>query len=67
MANEALIQSLRKELAEIRARSLEATRTGDFMKVARCTSAAAQVNRQIIDLEARNEAIRTGADHRDAR
>jgi hypothetical protein len=67
MANEALIESLKKELKEIRARSMEATRTGDFMKVARCTSAAAQVNRQILDLEARNEAARVGANHNDAR
>lgn len=45
------IEKLRAELAEVRAESLKATRQGDFMKVARLTAAAAQLNRSIASVE----------------
>jgi uncharacterized membrane protein (DUF106 family) len=67
MVREEQIAALRKELAETRAASMEATRRGDFMKVARMTSKAAMLNRSIMDAENQLEAARTGADHRDAR
>jgi hypothetical protein len=46
------IQSLRNELSQIRAASLHATRKGDFMRVARLTPRAAQINKAIMDAEA---------------
>ena len=46
------IQSLRTELTQIRQASLSATRNGDFMRVARLTPKAAQINKAIMDAEA---------------
>jgi hypothetical protein len=46
------IQGLRNELQQIRRASLNATRTGDFMRVARLTPKAAQINKAIMDAEA---------------
>jgi hypothetical protein len=53
--------ALKRSLQEIRRQSLEATRQGDFMKVARLTAKAAQVNREIMDIESRAEAAKYGA------
>lgn len=46
------VQSLRHELTQIRQASLHATRNGDFMRVARLTPRAAQINKAIMDAEA---------------
>ena len=46
------IQSLRNELNQVRQASLAATRNGDFMRVARLTPKAAQINKAIMDAEA---------------
>lgn len=46
-----LISTLKRELQEIRQRSLQATRQGDFMKVARLTAQAAKLNKSIMDAE----------------
>jgi hypothetical protein len=46
------VQSLRHELTQIRQASLHATRHGDFMRVARLTPRAAQINKAIMDAEA---------------
>jgi hypothetical protein len=46
------IESLRNELHQIRQASLSATRKGDFMRVARLTPRAAQINKAIMDAEA---------------
>jgi hypothetical protein len=46
------IESLRNELSQIRQASLKASRTGDFMRVARLTPRAAQINKAIMDAEA---------------
>ncbi|HUS34302.1 MAG TPA: hypothetical protein VM680_03010 [Verrucomicrobiae bacterium] len=46
-----LIENLRNELTQIRRASLNATRTGDFMKVARLTTQAARINKSIMDAE----------------
>jgi hypothetical protein len=46
------VQSLRNELNQIRQASLHATRNGDFMRVARLTPKAAQINKAIMDAEA---------------
>lgn len=61
------ITALKRELKEARDASLEATRTGDFMKVARMTAKAAQLNKAIMDAEGRLEASRTGANSNDAK
>lgn len=66
MARAEQIAALKKELAEVRAASMEATRRGDFMKVARCTSQAAQLNRAIMEAESFQEAARTGANPNEA-
>ena len=47
-----LIENLRNELTQIRKASLHATRNGDFMRVARLTPKAAQINKAIMDAEA---------------
>jgi len=49
--NPEMITSLKRELNQIRQQSLQATRQGDFMKVARLTTAAAQINKSIMDAE----------------
>jgi hypothetical protein len=46
-----VIENLRNELTQIRRASLHATRTGDFMKVARLTTQAARINKSIMDAE----------------
>jgi hypothetical protein len=46
-----LITSLKRELNQVRQQSLQATRQGDFMKVARLTTMAAQLNKSIMDAE----------------
>ena len=46
------IESLRNELSQVRRASLHASRVGDFMKVARLTPRAAQINKAIMDAEA---------------
>jgi hypothetical protein len=46
------VQSLRNELTQIRQASLHASRNGDFMRVARLTPRAAQINKAIMDAEA---------------
>jgi hypothetical protein len=45
------IESLRNELTQVRKASLQATRMGDFMKVARLTTQAARINKSIMDAE----------------
>jgi cell division FtsZ-interacting protein ZapD len=45
------INSLRRELQQVRQASLQATRIGDFMKVARLTATAARINKSIMDAE----------------
>jgi hypothetical protein len=45
------IENLRNELTQVRKASLNATRTGDFMKVARLTTQAARINKSIMDAE----------------
>jgi hypothetical protein len=46
-----LIETLRRELQQVRQASLQATRTGDFMRVARLTATAAKINKSIMDAE----------------
>lgn len=46
-----LITNLKHELQQVRQASLQATRTGDFMKVARLTAMAARINKSIMDAE----------------
>lgn len=67
MAYEETINALKRELQQVRNQSLEATRRGDFMRVARLTSQAAQLNRAIIEAEGKREAARTGANPNDAK
>jgi len=45
------IESMRYELSQVRRASLHATRSGDFMRVARLTAQAAQINKSIMDAE----------------
>ena len=45
------ISQLRRELQQVRRESLLATRHGDFIKVARLTSRAATLNREISEAE----------------
>jgi kynureninase len=45
------LERLRKELAAVRSASLEASRTGDYMKVARLTASAHRINKVIWDFE----------------
>lgn len=45
------LKSLKQELAQLREQSLQATRQGDFMKVARLTTQAARLNKSIMDCE----------------
>lgn len=67
MVREEQINALKRELQQVRSQSLEATRQGDFMRVARCTSQAARLNRAIMEAENELEAARTGANQRDAK
>jgi hypothetical protein len=45
------LENSRHELTRIRQDSVQATRQGDFMKVAQFTAQAANLNRRIVDLE----------------
>jgi hypothetical protein len=65
--HEETIAALQKELQETRQASLDATRRGDFMKVARMTAHSAALNRQLMEAQDKQEAARTGANPRDAR
>ena len=60
------LDGLKRNLQEIRRQSLDATRQGDFMKVARLTAKAAQSNREFMDAEGRAEAARYGAPQKHA-
>lgn len=51
-----LIENLRNDLTQVRKASLHATRTGDFMRVARLTSQAAQINKSIMDAQGQLDA-----------
>ena len=46
-----LISTLKRELQHVRQQSLQATRQGDFMTVARLTAQAARLNKSIMDAE----------------
>lgn len=46
-----MITNLKRELQQVRQQSLQATRTGDFMRVARLTAVAARINKSIMDAE----------------
>lgn len=46
-----MIENLRNELTQVRKASLNATRNGDFMRVARLTTQAARINKSIMDAE----------------
>ena len=50
------IIGLRNELSQVRQASMNATRTNDFMKVARLTSRAAQINKSIMDAQGQLDA-----------
>ena len=50
------IETLRTDLNSVRQASLNATRTGDFMRVARLTSKAAQINKAIMDAQGQMDA-----------
>ena len=52
----ALIENLRNDLNQIRQASLNATRNNDFMRVARLTSKAAQINKAIMDAQGQMDA-----------
>jgi hypothetical protein len=46
-----MISTLKRELQTVRQQSLQATRQGDFMRVARLTAQAARLNKSIMDAE----------------
>jgi hypothetical protein len=46
-----MITSLKRDLQHVRQQSLQATREGDFLKVARLTTLAARLNKSIMDAE----------------
>lgn len=46
-----LISNLKRELQHVRQQSLQATRNGDFLRVARLTTVAARINKSIMDAE----------------
>lgn len=50
-ANAEYVLVLKRDLQQVRTQSLEATRKGDFMRVARLTAQAAQLNREIMECE----------------
>jgi len=52
----ALIENLRNDLTQIRQASLHASRNNDFMRVARLTSKAAQINKAIMDAQGQLDA-----------
>jgi hypothetical protein len=51
-----LIENLRADLTQVRQASLHATRNNDFMRVARLTSRAAQINKSIMDAQGQLDA-----------
>jgi hypothetical protein len=48
---QARLESLKQELIDVRERSLAASRAGDFMRVARLTATAQQINGKIFELQ----------------
>lgn len=66
MTTSETIENLKRDLRAIRSQSLDATRQGDFMKVARLTAQAAGINRLIMDAEGRAEAAKYGAPQKHA-
>jgi hypothetical protein len=50
-ATEARLAGLREDLAGVRRASLAATRTGDYMRVARLTAMAAGLTRSIMETD----------------
>jgi hypothetical protein len=52
----AYIENLRTDLNQVRQASLSATRNNDFMRVARLTSQAAQINKAIMDAQGQMDA-----------
>lgn len=52
----AFVENLRNDLNQVRQASLNATRNNDFMRVARLTSKAAQINKAIMDAEGQLDA-----------
>lgn len=50
------IENLRGDLNRIRQQSLNASRVGDFMTVARLTSKTAQINKAIMDAQGQMDA-----------
>ena len=52
----ATIENLRNDLNQIRQASLHATRNNDFMRVARLTSKASQINKAIMDAQGQLDA-----------
>lgn len=67
MVTKAQIEALKQELQEVRRKSLEASRQGDYRKVATLTLVASRINQSVLDAEARLEAVLIGANERDAR
>lgn len=45
------IETMRHQLSTVRKASLDATRNGEFMQVARLTHQAARINKAILDAE----------------
>ena len=52
----AFIENLRNDLYQVRQASLHASRNNDFMRVARLTSKAAQINKAIMDAQGQMDA-----------
>jgi hypothetical protein len=50
------VENLRADLNQIRQASLSATRNNDFMRVARLTAKAAQINKSIMDAQGQLDA-----------
>lgn len=50
------IENLRNDLNQVRQASLHATRNDDFMRVARLTAKAAQINKAIMDAQGQLDA-----------
>jgi hypothetical protein len=50
------IEDLQRELVAVRTASIDATRQGNFMKVARLTAVTARINKTIMTLEGEYEA-----------
>jgi diphthamide synthase (EF-2-diphthine--ammonia ligase) len=55
------IEHLKRQLRRVREKSLEATRRGDFMQVAKLTATAQRLNVEIMTEEGEHEAAQYGA------